>query len=711
MVPVMDPWETFKTTATDLGEEALLTLAQGRVVDLAHGYIPLLSNLTFEDKAAKGLRKRKAGDKREPAVYVSALEIARDNRFLLLTSPAGGGKTTFAKHLCLSLGTGHAQKGHPVFRNEQNEIRYESWDTVDVTPCYFIVDNPATLRNLVDAVLPELLKSWSSQKEGQLLIILDAIEEAGDGAGDLLLGILESIKQFESARLLVLGRPEIVQSWILPSYISRQQLLPLLRIQRQQLVSQVFGINISQTVIGTGAAAAIPAVFALALASGSTGEEAEDTLGSWLEGSVSLRDHAENLASQAHDQFYFRDSHEIHDDMKIHSIDDSQWRLASSGAIQDLLAARHLATQPLEMALQLFHHNSLAASPIIRSILNRWARTSNCRALIEEMILGSGVDAQRGALLVADYVDGDDDLALVKHHILDIINQGTLSITERVAAGRTLSRIGDPRDLTSLAKVPAGTCILGAASHPNSDPSHVLTIDSFHISLYPVVNCDYLLFTRETNRDWVSLDGQDNEMQNAPATDVTWHDARAYCEWLTCRWRASGRIGQGEKVGLPTEPQWERACRGDQGGAPGDDEIYPWGTEWVAEASNNEELALNQRCAVGLFPKGRSPYGCHDMTGQVWEWCTTLWGTDMASPSFQYPWQDDGRENLDADESIRRILRGGCFSSGRMKANCTYRGSLEPAGFWRGNGFRIVVNSVSLPKDGNAVLSLNGPCK
>jgi len=63
----------------------------------------------------------------------------------------------------------------------------------------------------------------------------------------------------------------------------------------------------------------------------------------------------------------------------------------------------------------------------------------------------------------------------------------------------------------------------------------------------------------------------------------------------------------------------------------------------------------------------------------------------MAAPSFTYPYRDDDRENnLEADR-VRRVLRGGCFSSSEAKANATYRGSLEASGFWRGNGFRIVV--------------------
>jgi iron(II)-dependent oxidoreductase len=79
------------------------------------------------------------------------------------------------------------------------------------------------------------------------------------------------------------------------------------------------------------------------------------------------------------------------------------------------------------------------------------------------------------------------------------------------------------------------------------------------------------------------------------------------------------------------------------------------------------------------------------MAGQVWEWCSTLWGEEMAVPSLIYPYRHDDREDDLAPDNVRRVLRGGCFSSGAAKANATYRGSLEAGGFWRGNGFRIAV--------------------
>jgi iron(II)-dependent oxidoreductase len=312
--------------------------------------------------------------------------------------------------------------------------------------------------------------------------------------------------------------------------------------------------------------------------------------------------------------------------------------------------------------------------------------------LIEALVAGSGDDVLRGALLAAELQTEAGPLKeRIAAQILAVVSKGALSAPERERAGRILSVWNDPRDLDALAQIPAGSFTFGSNTHPNSAPSHAVEVEAFRIGLYPVTNAVYGAFVRATGRPWRSPDGFAKDRRNAPATDLTWHDARAYCDWLTDRWRKEERIEAEEVVRLPTEPEWERAARGDQRDFGDETIIYPWDGEWSVDAANSEEAGFNNTCTVGLFPKGRSAYGCYDMTGQVWEWNTTLWGEDMTTPSFTYPYREDGREAIDARPSIRRVLRGGCFSSNRMKASCTYRGSLEPDGFWRGNGFRIVV--------------------
>jgi gamma-glutamyl hercynylcysteine S-oxide synthase len=359
-----------------------------------------------------------------------------------------------------------------------------------------------------------------------------------------------------------------------------------------------------------------------------------------------------------------------------------------------LLAANELHLHPPEEAIALYRDNPHAFEPLIQNLARRLLASGRPIApLIEPLLSGKDDMPFHGALLAAEFLEQAPDLRPhVLPLLLSVVEEGRLSSYRRERAARTLSRFGDPRDLQALADIPAGTFTFGSATHPNSAPAHPVTVAAFRIGRYPVVNADYARFVADTGRVWKSPEANDPERRNAPATDLTWHDANAYCAWLTSQWRAAGRIGPDEVVRLPSEPEWERAARGDQPDAGDQTVVYPWGTVFEDDAGNCEEAGFNRTVAVGLFPKGRSPYGCFDMAGEVWEWTTTLWGDDMTTPSFRYPYAPDGREDPDAGPKIRRVLRGGCFSSGKLKACATYRGSLEPDGFWRGNGFRVAVS-------------------
>lgn len=342
--------------------------------------------------------------------------------------------------------------------------------------------------------------------------------------------------------------------------------------------------------------------------------------------------------------------------------------------VRQLLAARHLATLPAATAVSAFRSNPPLWTPVLVSLAARLSGSAGAEELVAALIDGEGDDILRGALLAADLQEKPGELRdRIAGLLLAILEEGRLSAPEREKAGRRLSAWGDPRDLQALATVPGGMFTFGSNTHPNSAPPHPVGVEPFRIGIYPVVNAHYGAFVRETGRLWRSPDGFEAERASAPATDLTWHDARAYCDWLTGKWQEQGLIGKDEVIRLPTEPEWERAARGDQPDAGDDVIVYPWGAVWQDDAANSEEAGFNTTCTVGLFPKGRSPYGCFDMAGQVWEWGTTLWGDDMAVPSFRYPYADDGREALDAAPSIRRVLRGGCFSSGKLKACTTYR--------------------------------------
>ncbi len=657
------------------GEEPLLSLPNGAVATLEQGYIPLLVNFSLEDKAAKGLRKLKDRAEPEPAVYFSALELVRDNATLALIGETGSGKSTFAKHLAFSLAQGDIPR-NVVVRNDQGAVHPEEWSTEKVLPIFVKVTAGLSFYTQLAHAAPDL--SALQEPDEALLIILDGVEAAGREASV----ILEDAAAFQlhnpKTRILALIESQAAKRISLPSVFARHELLPFLKTQRLQAVTRFTGCAPAGNASVLSKGAANPAQFVMAMKGGGQEDTTEGIVDRWLEKLTEDEKTADLLCGLAYDS------------VAGHSDDGGLFPVVRA---RQLLAARYLAEKAPEIAASQFTKDPDLWTPVVLSLAARLNAKFTSGSLIEALVASGDL---RGVLLSAGLLSGQSPLQQkIMPHLLDIIERGLLSAAEREVAGRIVSRWGDTRDLEALADVPGGTFTFGSSTHPNSAPPHGVEVAGFKIGLYPVTNRAYAGFIEETGRLWQSQDRSNAERQSAPATDLTWRDARAYCDWLTGKWRSHGRIGTDEIVRLPTEPEWERAARGDQM-EEGAAVVYPWGHLWAHDVANSEETGFNDTCTVGLFPKGRSPYGCYDMAGQVWEWCTTLWGDDMATPSFRYPyWLNDGREDRDAAPSIRRVLRGGCFSSGKLKACCTYRGSLEPDGFWRGNGFRIVVSNKS----------------
>ncbi|WP_137181608.1 SUMF1/EgtB/PvdO family nonheme iron enzyme [Roseomonas sp. AR75] len=478
-------------------------------------------------------------------------------------------------------------------------------------------------------ILPHLLTAPVATLPDDGRVIIDEAETLGEGGAALLADLAA-----RGRRAILLGDAEACGAWPIPPGVRRHRLLPFLPAQRAAWRARHGGPEDLP---------AHPGMMSLAVAG------------------VSLHD----LAPHAATAFAaLRDG--------VSPADPTLGRRF----VLERLAARHIATLPVQDVAQ------LAAD-------RRWHAT--LRHLRGDAPLAEALLATRRSDLAVLAADIAPPIPALRDALAAAIARDDLALPARIRAGRHLARLGDPRDLAELVAVPGGDYAMGSALHPNSAPPHRVTLAPFRIARFPVTNALYARFVDATGRAWTSADGRDPTMANAPATDLSWHDVRAFCAWLTPIWRDEGRIAAEEIVRLPTEPEWEGAARGAQPAA--DAQVYPWSGPWAALCCNSEEAGLNDRCAVGLFPAGRSPFGCDDMAGQVWEWCSTNWGEDMATPTFRYPYDaSDGREDADAAPSVRRVLRGGCFSSGAEKATCTYRGSLEPAGSWRGNGFRVVIS-------------------
>ena len=609
--------------------------------------LPRLVAYTREDKAAKGLRSLSAPKAApEVPIHFSALEMVQEERCLMLIAPPGAGKTCFALHLALNLAGGLIDDGdfnlghlagNPV-RNEEGDVAPHEWHLPPTLPGYVVLRHGMTVAQMLDAAGPGFASALAQ----------------GDGWRDFAASLMQLCADHPALRVLLLGETRSVVGWLLPDGMARHALLPLPRAERHRAMPAT---STGSAKAALGKAADHAGLFALARDFGGRDDSLEAIIDAW------------HAAAPENGQ-------------------------ATPRWLEPLRIAKECALSgDVASAIALFSADPTNASPAIVSLLARWQAAPALRsALMEGLLRLPGEARFRAAILV---VAGHEAAPELRNRMRDILHEivrlGALPPVERVEAGRALSLLGDPRDLEALVDVPGGVFTMGSASHPNSSPVHLIAVASFRIGAYPVTNAHYATFIAASGRHWASPNGMLAERSNMPATDLTWHDARAYCAWLTAAWRKAGRIMNDMLVRLPTEPEWERAARGDQNVLL-DGHMHPWGSGWDEDRVNGEALGLNDICTVGLFPRGRSPYGCYDMAGQVWEWCSTLWGENMATPSFAYPYRDDGREDITAPDHVRRVLRGGCFSSGAAKANATYRGSLEAGGFWRGNGFRIVVS-------------------
>ncbi len=134
---------------------------------------------------------------------------------------------------------------------------------------------------------------------------------------------------------------------------------------------------------------------------------------------------------------------------------------------------------------------------------------------------------------------------------------------------------------------------------------------------------------------------------------------------------------------MPSEAEWEKAARGAEGSR------YPWGEKADPERANYDETRIGEPSPVGCFPGGASPYGCEEMSGNVWEWTRSLWGKAWNKP-IGYPYDPlDGRE--DPTSSGPRVLRGGAYLYDSTYVRCAIRFRNDPSDRFRLIGFRVVL--------------------
>jgi len=273
------------------------------------------------------------------------------------------------------------------------------------------------------------------------------------------------------------------------------------------------------------------------------------------------------------------------------------------------------------------------------------------------------------------------------------INGRLASIKDRVAAGRRLAEIGDPRpgvglradglpDIVWCDVSASEFTFAGDPQAPDSGPPRQIDLPAFRICKYPVTYCQFQAFVDAedgyANAQWwdgLHSDGlvqqrkgpgeQRFRFTNYPRENVSWYDAMAFCRWLSAMF--------GDQVCLPTEQQWEKAARGTDGRA------FPYGNEFDPTKCNSGNSGIGQTSAVGAFPGGASPYGAMDMSGDVWEWTLTEF----------YNGSDANISSCD-----RRVLRGGTWGNNAAFARAAYRNDLKPSHREVSVGFRVTCPAV-----------------
>jgi formylglycine-generating enzyme required for sulfatase activity len=230
--------------------------------------------------------------------------------------------------------------------------------------------------------------------------------------------------------------------------------------------------------------------------------------------------------------------------------------------------------------------------------------------------------------------------------------------------------------------IPGGTFMMGSSEDEgdaDERPQHQVTVKPFFMGKFPITQTQWRCVAA-LPRVKQSLNPNPSKFKgiNRPVENVSWHEAVEFCARLSTK--------TGRKYRLPSEAEWEYACRG------GTTTKFHFGetiTPELVNCSGNDIYAFSQyrkeTTPVGSF-KVANAFGLYDMHGLVWEWCADSWHKNyIDAPTDGTTWETGGDEN-------RRVLRGGSWSFSPILCRSASRSWNEADGGLRVCGFRVVAS-------------------
>lgn len=249
-----------------------------------------------------------------------------------------------------------------------------------------------------------------------------------------------------------------------------------------------------------------------------------------------------------------------------------------------------------------------------------------------------------------------------------------------LATACSLSKEPTPEPKTvadGMVYIPEGDFIMGSdepavCSHDCKEdqdvgPARQVHVDAYWMDVNEVTNAEYLACEESGACTPPKVDdsaGRANyhtapDFADYPVTYVTWDQAQQYCEWRDKR--------------LPTEAEWERAARGDEG------KLYPWGEEYDPDKYHEYELRSTNTYPVGQY-QDTTYWGIYDAAGNAWEW----------TADWYAPYQDPHQP---PDDGIFKIIRGGAWRGYAFYFRYTARLQAPPALAGRFVGIRCAMDA------------------